>query len=85
MSYRKKGQGRRKEHFFLLREAERLPEGMKLLAQADKPISCDSAVISEAKQLLRVKGQNIDANAVLNFTMHSWDSGWVVAVGIPAL
>ena len=85
MSYRKKGQGRRKERFFLLREAERLPEGMKLLAQADKPISCDSAVISEAKQLLRVKSQNIDANAVLNFTMHSWDSGWFVAVGIPAL
>lgn len=86
MSYRKKSFARRKERFIFLREAERLPEGMKLLAKADKFISCDSAVISEAKQLLRVKAQSFDANAVLGLTMSNWGrGGWFIAAGTPAL
>lgn len=58
----------KRSKLLVFRRDERIPEDLTLLSYAEKEVSCVASIVSEAREKLRVKVQNLGGNAVLNFS-----------------
>lgn len=58
-----------KPKFLFLRPGDTLPPHLSVLASADRTVSASSTIMSEAKELLRIRVQNLGGNAALEFSL----------------
>ena len=79
----------KRSKLLVFRRDEKIPEDLTLLSYAEKEVSCVASIVSEAREKLRVKVQNLGGNAVLNFSIERIaGQGHTIgyeAKGIPAL
>lgn len=75
----------KRSKFLVFRRDEKIPEDLTLLGCAEKEVSCSASIISEARERLRVKVQNLGGNAALNFSIERIYDFVYEAKGIPAL
>lgn len=73
-----------KPKFLFLRPGDTLPPHLSVLASADRTVSASSTIMSEAKELLRIRVQNLGGNAALEFSLERGETYHCMGSTTPA-